>query len=795
MTKTFSIAFLLSGVLSACGHLPVVNSAAASDTKVSEQKAGKTEFFERRIRPLLITHCYECHSEQSGEQQGGLLLDRESGWLDGGEMGKAVLPGELAGSLLMTAIRYDHEDLQMPPEGPLPPETVKLFEKWIQMGAPGPADDLGESEFSRLGDQDYLLDKAKNHWAFQPVRATVPPTSSDARWNTTAIDRFVFRRLKEAGIKPSPIEHPETLARRLYFALTGLPPTYEEVQTFVDHFRVDARKAIGDHASRLIDSPSFGEHLGRMWLDVARYADTDSAYRPDTKSPYYFPFAFTYRDYVVDALNADKPFDEFVREQLAADLMGYTKEDPEIAALGFLGIAPHANRSEAEALDDWIDVTSRGLMGVSVACARCHDHKFEPIPTSDYYSLRGVFASMQRFGSLDEKRHPQMTSYQPSEAQVADYESKRAEIESKMAEVEGKKARNNNRSLSERIRDTELAELLTFHPGAPARAMIVRDLPKPQRTYVLIRGDAASRGEEVPRRFLKVLDPEQTPFSQRTSGRLELAEKITSPDNPLTARLIVNRVWGFLMGSYLVDTPSDLGLQGSPPTHPELLDWLTDDFIRHDWSIKHLTKRIVSSQTFLQSSRHRGHASAEDSENRLLWRANRRHLSIEMLRDSVLSVSGQLDRTPRGRSAPFWGEDYTRRRAIYGFINRFNLDPTLRAFDFPTPMQTQPSRGESIVAQQALFTMNSPFVVDQCKAIVGSTSFRQLNSDSEKTSHLFRAILQRDPVDVETERIGRFLQLQTRYKSMSNQPPRFITSPWPQVAQSLMMSNEFQYFD
>ena len=312
---------------------------------------------------------------------------------------------------------------------------------------------------------------------------------------------------------------------------------------------------------------------------------------------------------------------------------------------------------------------------------------------------------------------------------------------------------------------------------------------------MLLRGDAQSRGEEVPRRFLRILDPDQTPFSRRSSGRLELAEKITSPDNPLTARLIVNRVWGYLIGSYLVETPSDLGLQGSPPTHPELLDWLTDDFIKHDWSIKHLSKRIVTSQTFLQSSRHRKQAATVDSENHLLWRANRRHLSIEMLRDSVLAVSGQLDRTPKGRSAPFWGEDYTRRRAIYGFINRFNLDPTLRAFDFPTPMQTQPSRGESIVPQQALFTMNAPFVVDQCKAIVDSKMFERCESDAEKTSHLFRAILQREPVEAETTRVGRFLELQQRYERMSNQPSRFIASPWPQVAQSLMMSNEFQYID
>jgi hypothetical protein len=528
-----------------------------------------------------------------------------------------------------------------------------------------------------------------------------------------------------------------------------------------------------------------------MWLDVARYADTDSAYRPDTKTPHYFPFAFTYRDYVVDSFNADKPYDRFVREQLAADLLGLGESAPELAALGFLAVGPHANRAQAESLDDWIDLTTRGLLGMTAACARCHDHKFEPIPTADYYSLRGVFAALDRVGPLSEDRLPEVANGQATAADIEDYKQRRAEIEAKMEAAAGKKAGNNNRSIAQKIRETELAELLLRHPGAPARAMIVSEKKRVPASFIHLRGDASARGEDVPRRFLKVLDPEQTPFGDHGSGRLELAARITDDGNPLTTRVFVNRVWGHLVGTHLVATPSDFGLQGSAPTHPELLDWLAHNFVAHDWSVKHLVRTILSSETYQQSALDRDAMSQVDPENRLLWRANRGRLSIESLRDSMLAVSGALDGQLRGRVGELWGEDYTRRRAIYGFVNRFNLDPTLRAFDFPAPMQTQPGRGESIIAPQALFTMNSPFVIDQAAAIVETPEFAACQSHSERIEHLFAAVLQREPVASEIVRVEKFIELKERFKTS----PRFIDSPWPLVAQSLLMSNEFQYVD
>ena len=687
--------------------------------------------------------------------------------MEGGDTDKAVVPGNPAASLLVTAIRYADEDLQMPPKMAMPEEEIELLEEWIRRGAPGPKDDMGTTEFSQLGDQTHLFAKAKDHWAFQPVDAVDPAEVDDPRWNRTVIDRFIFAKLAENGLTPSPRANAQTLRRRLTYDLTGLAPD-----------------STGEpDLDALLASLAFGEHFTSLWLDVARYADTDSAYRPDAKAVYRFPFAWTYRDYVIASFNADKPYDQFLREQLAADHLGLANDAPELAALGFLGMAPHANRNPTEVLDDWIDATTRGLMGMTVACARCHDHKYEPIPTADYYALRGVFESTARIDELDEAKLPVLASYQPSKADRKDYETKRAALDGKIAKAGSKKA-GNNRSVAQKLRDTELATLLAFHPGGPAHMMTVRDEKKiSAEHFILIRGDAAMRGDPVARRFLKILDPAQQAFPAKTSGRLQLAEKITDPENPLTARVFVNRVWGYLIGSHLVRTPSDFGLQGEAPSHPELLDWLAADFVKHGWSLKHIVRRIVDSEVYRQSSRHRKEMAGIDLENRLLWRANRKRLSFEQLRDSVLQASGQLDRSIGGRPELFWSDQATRRRAIYGYINRFNLDPTLRAFDFANPMQTQPKRDESIVASQALFTLNSPFVIRQTAAIVDTEQFRSLSSHEARLHHLFSTILRRSPDHLELPRTLKFVERESRPLS------------WQLVAQSLMMSNEFQYID
>lgn len=766
-------------------------SVACSAVGADAVDAKGTAFFESKIRPILVKHCYECHSEQAQTAEGGLLLDRRTGWMNGGDSGKAILPGEPDESLLVLAVRRT-DDLAMPPESSLSDQDVALLTDWVRRGAPGPRNDMGDTEFSRLGDQTYLFDKATEHWAFQPVVASEPPEASDPRWNNSPVDRFLFHAMHQNGLSPSPRAELAALVRRLSYDLTGLPPSPEtrEVLNSTGHDSAEVDKALDALVDQLLESPAYGEHIGRMWLDVVRYADTDSFYRPDTRTPHYFPFAFTYRDYVIQSFNVDKPFDQFVKEQLAADLMEFEKDAPEQAAIGFLTVGPHANRNQAEAVDDWIDVSTRGLMGLTAACARCHDHKYEPIPTTDYYALHGVFSSVLRVSPIDDSKQPLIRGYEQTEADVADYTDKRAAIEEKITKAGDSKAKGNNRSVAQKIRETEIAELLLFHPGAPVHTMTLRERPRPSSPFVFLRGDPKSRGEPVARRFLTLLDPAAVPFPQESSGRLQLANSIVDPSNPLTARVFVNRVWGSLLGSHLVATPSDFGLQGSRPTHPELLDWLTADFVTNGWSTKRLVKQIVLSQAYQQSSRNRNDMAATDGLNDFLWRANRKRMSIEAIRDSMLAVTGELDRRIGGRAERLWGPNYTRRRTIYGYINRFNLDPTLRAFDFPTPMQTHGARDESIVAPQALFTMNSVFAIDRATALIESGEFQACETDQQRIEYLFSAVYQRKSEPAEVERVVRFLQQQQKFVTGKRTVPPFAV-----LAQSLLMSNEFQYVD
>ena len=767
---------------------------ALANTTVVCADSKDIEFFERRVRPLLAKHCYECHSEEAQSREGGLLLDRESGWLKGGDSGQAVIPGDAKASLLLQAITYDDPNLQMPPEEKLSDEDIAIFRRWIAKGATGPQKDMGTTEFSQLGDQDHLFEKASDHWAFQPVRKFDSLPKADREdWNNNGIDRLIYASLKQHELEPSRRADDRTLVRRLYYDLTGLPPTIEQVQQFHVAAQKDRPAAIRELIDELLSSVEYAQHFSAMWMDIARYADTDSTYRPDTKTPYYFPFAFSYRDYVVDAFDKDKPYDQFIREQLAADLMGFDASDPEIAALGFMAVGPHANRNQAETIDDLIDLTTRGLMGITAACARCHDHKYEPVPTEDYYALHGVFASIRRVKELDEKLLPQFADAQDHQ-QLADYQKQRAAIDRKIDGAGNSKAKNNNRSVAQKIRETELAKLLAFHPGGPVHAMTVRDVPRPVNSFVQIRGDAGNRGDQVPRHFLTVLDSEKSPFPSDNSGRLALAEHIVGPDNPLTARVYVNRIWGRMMGSYLVTTPSDFGLQGASPTHPELLDWLTTDFIENNWSTKHLVQTIAMSLCYQQSSQIHEDAHTIDPENVYYWRANRKHLSIEALRDTMLSVSGQLDHTVGGRPGQLWEKDYTKRRAIYGFINRFNLDPTIRAYDFPSRMQTQSERAGSIVAPQALFTMNSPFVIDQSVAILERSEFLAAATDEDRVRVLFELILQREPHANEVTRATKFVELQQRLFATPRRNSK-VTSPWPLVSQAILMSNELYYVD
>ncbi len=757
---------LISGLALALLSSPIVSAK-------SDAEAKGTAFFESKIRPVLVEHCYQCHSEAEGERKGGLLLDRQSGWLNGGDTGQSVVPGDVEGSPLIEAVRYADKDFQMPPKYQLDAEVVQLLERWVRMGAPGPAQDLGDTQFSKLGDQPAIFEQAKTHWAFQPVRAVEPPAADDPAWNEHPIDRFVFAKLKEHQLTPSEPAAPRVLRRRLAYDLTGLPPTASDTAE------------ISAQIEALLASPHFGEHFARLWLDVARYADTANVNVPTVKTPSYYPYAFTYRDYVIGAFNEDKPYDRFIEEQLAADLMDLDPRAPERAALGFIAVTPFLTNPN-DFSDDAIDTTMRGFLGLTVACARCHDHKFEPIPTADYYSLHGVFTSIEKPEPHEIAEFPLIDGYESSAAERADFTARERAIAEKVdAARKSKRLVGARQKLSEVIEKNELAELLTFHDGAPARAIVVKEKARPVTSKIFLRGEPDTRGDAVPRRFLKLLDAEQTPFPAENSGRLALAGKIASQDNPLTARVFVNRVWGALLGSYLVDTPSDFGLQGTPPTHPGLLDWLAADFMAHGWSMKHLVRTIVTSRTYQQSSRVREDMAAADPTNTWLSRANAKRLSIEQLRDSVLAVSGQLDRRLKGHPKPLWGPDYTRRRSIYGLINRLNVDATLRAFDFPSPTATADRRAESSVPQQSLFALNSPFMIEQAAALVANLQLSDTAPAAERTDAIFQRIHQREATEAEHKRLGRFLGLMESRK----------TDPWPLLSQSLLISNEFLYVD
>ncbi|MEM6917279.1 MAG: DUF1553 domain-containing protein, partial [Verrucomicrobiota bacterium] len=375
--------------------------------------------------------------------------------------------------------------------------------------------------------------------------------------------------------------------------------------------------------------------------------------------------------------------------------------------------------------------------------------------------------------------------YEPTEGQQTSFTKAMEEIDVKITEAGDKKNRGNNRSLAETIRQTDLAELLLFNDGAPARAMTISEKERPVEPRVFVRGDPGNKGDRVPRRFLKIIDPAQKPFDAKSSGRLDLAEKLVDPSNPLTARVYVNRIWAMMMGDPLVDTPSDFGLQGEAPSHPELLDYLAVRFVEDGWSTKKLIRLIADSETFRQSSANREDMVELDPENEFFWRANRTRLRIEELRDSLLAVSGQLDLRMRGRAGQIWGNDYSKRRSIYGYVNRFNIDPTLRNFDFPSPVQTQGSRTENIVSPQALFLMNSPFMIEQADALVASMELDKKEGEQEKIDWIFEQVFQRMPAPIEIERVERFAEIENGRD----------VDPWPLIAQSLLMSNEFLYVD
>ncbi len=939
--------------------------ATAADDPASR---AASDFFETSVRPVLAESCQNCHGAR--KQSSGLRLDSREAVLKGGDAGPVLVPGKPDESLLIQAVAQTHPELKMPPKGKLPEPAVNALRRWVEMGAP-----WGVTHSASSSTPEPAVDRP--HWAFDPIRPGPLPAVKDRGWVRTPVDAFILSKLEREGLTPSAPADRRTLIRRATIDLLGIPPTAVEIDAFEADRSPFAFERLID---RLLASPLYGERWGRHWLDVARYADTKGYVFQEERK---YPFAYTYRDYVVRSFNSDLPFDRFVLQQLAADQLDLGDDPRPLAAMGFLTVGRRFLNDRNEIIDDRIDLVGRGLLGLTIACARCHDHKYDPIPSEDYYSLYGVFASSvepdelprldppgstpsptsvalkaeidkarktrddflsarrseleadlrsgfsrylkaaydlelnprnpgldkraeaeklnpqrlraaifiwkRRLDAADARKHPVLgplrslselpkesfaaksaeylkglTSAAPGKAEgvnplvvqalkqplpagmdqvVARYVELLARLEAKLSESPapaeaGKTPRPLDDPAWESLRlalfgpdgilaipaegerfvlsrpdrqkfnelNNAVKQLEAKSADKSGRAMVMKDAAQPVDARVFIRGNPGRPGKPVPRQFLKVLaGPEREPF-RKGSGRLELAQAISDPKNPLTPRVLVNRVWQWHFGQALVTTPSDFGLRSDLPEHRELLDHLARGFIDGGWSIKALHRQIMLSNTYQQRSDLRPDCLARDAQNLWVWRYNRQRLDFESLRDSVLAVSGSLDRNVGGPPVTITEPPFPPRRTIYGFIDRQNLDGVYRTFDFAVPDATSPKRFVTTVPQQALFLMNSPFIQQQAKQLAelvarqgeggegGATAEdgwkgtgRPSSTGEAYVHRVYRQVLGRSPEAGERERAVAFLNHARTDKDG--------LTPQAQLTQVLLLTNEFHFVD
>jgi cytochrome c553 len=720
--------------LSFAASLLLTQSAVANDPPTPQQ----LEFFEKSVRPILATYCFECHGEQ--KQKSGLRLDSRSAMLSGGQSGKGMVPGNPKESLIIKAISYQEDDLRMPPKAKLSDEQIATLTTWVKQGAVWPEVSVPVRPVEK--DSGFKITaKDRAFWSFQPVSQPRVPDVKDGTWPRTPIDHFVLATLETNKLRPVEPADKRTLIRRASFDLTGLPPTPAEVDDFLKDEAPDAFAKVVD---RLLASPHYGERWARHWLDVARYGE-DQAHTFEARK---YPQGYRYRDWLVRAFNDDMPYDRFVQEQIAGDLLDLPDRKENVPALGFFALGPvyYGDPKKLDQYDDRIDTMSRGFLGLTVACARCHDHKFDPISTRDYYALAGVFAS---------------TDY--LEAPLVSAE-----------EIEKAKS-----ALTEEQKKKKVAPKYPF-------AHALKEGKKTDMK-VHIRGNPNTLGEVVPRRFLSILGGDDSAKFTKGSGRLELAQAIASKDNPLTARVMVNRIWKHHFGKGLVRTPSNFGRLGDRPTHPELLDHLASEFMASGWSIKKLHRDIMLSTTYQLSASGNDKSNEVDADNKLLWRMNRRRLEVEAWRDAMLAVSGTLDRTLGGPSLNLNAAD-NRRRTLYGTVSRHELNSLLRLFDFPDPNITSDFRTETTVPLQQLFVLNSDFMVKNAKALAARL-VKEETSDEGRIRQAFSLLYGR-PVS------ERELQLGLAFLAGTDVPAGGMTlSRWEQYAQVLLSANEFMYVD
>jgi hypothetical protein len=993
---------------------PGAGSAAAVGPQHPTKQ--QLDFFEGKIRPVLAANCYKCHSVAEGKAKGNLLLDTREGWQKGGDTGTAIVPGNPEKSLLITAISYADADLQMPPNGKkLTAGEIADLTAWVKMGAPDPRSAAGAKLTG-------LTDKARSHWAYQPIANPAIPAVKTAGWVKTPVDAFVLAKLEASGMKPNHPAAREALIRRASYDLVGLPPTPEEVRAFQNDQSPNAFEKVID---RMLASPQYGERWGRFWLDSARYSDTSGIENLNRGGDYRYAHAWVYRDYVVKSFNQDKPYDQFLKEQIAADLLPTAKSDPDsLAALGFITVGKRfANPNDQ--IDERIDTLGKSTMAMTVACARCHDHKFDPIPTADYYSLHGIFNSVteptdkplvspapsgpdfeefkkelasieaknrdQYFKIIDDKNSefvkkagaymragyfyrgndvaqtlernkiiaehkldrdlyqglriapkrddslflpffkfaalkPEEYKTQAAEvlasitsgklhgtnvegvaygkaakgkpkdqpkvakdvpvnalvieafkavkpeqikslADVSDIYGKlfaslaekqkaflKANRDAKSPEIAGfteaeielmnfpmkvhPACNLDTAGLATAIGDLKLAnggynrfngfaavnELMLTHPGSPARAMIVQDMPRARDSAIMIRGEAQNRGPVVPRRFLEIVAGKDRKAYAEGSGRLELAQDIASPKNPLTARVAINRIWAHHFGEGFVRTLDDMGVMCDPPSHPELLDYLSSRFIADGWSYKKMHKLIMLSATYQQSSDTNLTYANKDPDNRMLWRANLRRLDFEAARDTMLLYTGKLDKSIGGKPVNLTDEPYSYRRSVYGYVDRGQMPELMQQFDFPDADMANSKRTSTIVPQQALFFMNSPMSADVARKVTSRPEFVNAKDDLGRVKALYEVLFQRAPKANEValakdyiamaqaaapevaskkamqsgkvrvvENKGKYGNQKSAIKNSGEMVDRKPLNAWEQFAQALLMTNEIVY--